>query len=210
MAETAATADYTFFEFFAGGGMVRAGLGHRWQCLLGLFANDFDFKKSKSYSANWGINSIVTKDVAKLDVKEIPDHADLAWASVPCQHLSVAGKGAGLKGDRSGTVWPFWRLIKKLAAKKRGPRVVVLENAFGTLTSHGGKDFTAIASALAEGGYRHGAIVIDAAHFVPQSRSRLFIVAVAKGVAISSRLFSTDATAVASESVSNGSYATEG
>ena len=41
----------TFYEFFAGGGMARAGLGEGWRC---LFANDFDAKKAASYRANWG------------------------------------------------------------------------------------------------------------------------------------------------------------
>lgn len=184
-------ADFTFYEFFAGGGMARAGLGLRWQC---LFANDFDFKKTATYADNWGAGTIVTKDVGKLDVKEIPGRADLIWASFPCQDLSLAGMGAGLRGDRSGTFWPFWELVKTLDAKKRGARMIVLENVCGTLTSHDGKDFTAIANALAEGGYRFGAIVVDAADFVPQSRPRLFIVAVAKNVSIPETLVSPDAT----------------
>jgi DNA (cytosine-5)-methyltransferase 1 len=189
--DEAATADFTFHEFFAGGGMVRAGLGLRWQC---LFANDFDFKKSATYADNWGVGTIVTKDVRKLDAKEIPGRADLVWASFPCQDLSLAGMGAGLKGDRSGTFWPFWELVKTLDARKRGPRLIVLENVPGTLTSHGGKDFTAIADAIAEAGYRFGAIIMDAADFVPQSRPRLFIVAVAKGVAVPPGVLSADAT----------------
>ena len=56
--------------------------------------------------------------------------------------------------------------------------MIVLENVCGALTSHGGKDFAAIGAALAGGGYRFGAVVMDAVHFVPQSRPRLFIVAV--------------------------------
>ncbi|MBA4353097.1 MAG: DNA (cytosine-5-)-methyltransferase, partial [Novosphingobium sp.] len=40
-----------FYEFFAGGGMARAGLGDGWRC---VFANDFDAKKGLSYQANWG------------------------------------------------------------------------------------------------------------------------------------------------------------
>ena len=40
-----------FYEFFAGGGMVRAGLGSGWSC---LFANDIDLKKGASYVRNWG------------------------------------------------------------------------------------------------------------------------------------------------------------
>ena len=41
----------SFYEFFAGGGMARAGLGSSWTC---LFANDFDHKKGLAYQANWG------------------------------------------------------------------------------------------------------------------------------------------------------------
>jgi DNA (cytosine-5)-methyltransferase 1 len=71
--------------------------------------------------------------------------------------------------------------MKSLAEEKRAPSLVVLENVCGALTSHGGKDFAAICAALAGGGYRFGALVIDAVRFVPQSRPRLFIVAVRDG-----------------------------
>ena len=190
--DEAPAADFTFYEFFAGGGMVRAGLGLNWEC---RFANDFDFKKSATYKANWGDDGhLVTKDVGKVALSELPGRADLIWASFPCQDLSLAGMGAGLKGNRSGTFWPFWELVKKLDAKKRGPMVIVLENVCGTLSSHGGKDFTAIADALAEGGYRFGAMVIDAVEFVPQSRQRLFIVAVAQGADLPEGVLSNDAT----------------
>lgn len=167
----------TFYEFFAGGGMARAGLGDGWHC---LFANDFDEKKAVSYKANWGAEHLTVKDVAKVKVNALPGQADLAWASFPCQDLSLAGDGAGLKGDRSGSFWPFWRLVEKLKRENRPPSLVVLENVCGTLTSHGGADFSAICKALAKSGYRFGAMVLDAVHFVPQSRPRLFIVAVRK------------------------------
>jgi DNA (cytosine-5)-methyltransferase 1 len=185
------SAGLTFYEFFAGGGMARAGLGLGWNC---LFANDFDLKKSATYNDNWGMGALVTKDVAALEAKDVPGRADLIWASFPCQDLSLAGMGAGLKGDRSGTFWPFWEIVKKLDAEKRGPRAIVLENVCGALTSHGGKDFAAIARALADGGYRFGAIVMDAADFVPQSRPRLFIVAIAPHTEIPAHLLSPDAT----------------
>jgi DNA (cytosine-5)-methyltransferase 1 len=41
--------------------------------------------------------------VGKLKTSDLPGFADLAWASFPCQDLSLAGGGAGLRGDRSGT-----------------------------------------------------------------------------------------------------------
>ncbi|MCZ2150878.1 MAG: DNA cytosine methyltransferase [Bryobacterales bacterium] len=163
-----------FYEFFAGGGLARAGLGEGWDC---LFANDIDGKKGASYAANWGGEHLEIEDVGRLTTANIPGRADMAWGSFPCQDLSLAGDYAGLIGGRSGTFWLFWRLMEALAESGRPPTIVVLENVCGALTSHGGKDFASIGAALAGGGYRFGALVIDAVRFVPQSRPRLFLVA---------------------------------
>lgn len=164
-----------FFEFFAGGGMARAGLGPKWKC---VFSNDFDHKKSAAYRANWGEGVLKTADIRKLKISDLPEETDLAWASFPCQDLSLAGGGAGLRGERSGTFWPFWELMKALIRADRAPRMIVLENVCGTITSHGGDDFTAICETFESAGYRYGAIVIDAAHFVPHSRPRLFVIGI--------------------------------
>ena len=172
---------YNFYEFFAGGGMARAGLGSQWHC---LFANDFDRKKTATYVLNWGPENLVCGDVRDVTTADLTGVADLVWASFPCQDLSLAGGGAGLKGERSGTFWPFWRLICALGDASRAPTVIVLENVCGTLSSHGGKDFEAICKALRDEGYRFGALVMDAVHFVPQSRPRLLIVAVRGDVLI--------------------------
>ena len=172
----------SFYEFFAGGGMARAGLGDQWTC---LFANDFSPMKARAYIANWGGDHFAEGDVAEVSTSDLPGRADLVWASFPCQDLSLAGKYQGL-GDataevmtRSGTFWPFWALMQKLCSEGRAPRTIVLENVAGAITSRGGKDFEAICSALSEAGYRFGALTIDASHFVPQSRPRLFFVATA-------------------------------
>ncbi|PAX99767.1 hypothetical protein CKO50_18810 [Pseudoalteromonas sp. HM-SA03] len=101
----------TFYEFFAGGGMARAGLGRNWEC---LFANDFSQKKVDSYMANWGNEDILCDDVSNITIEQLEGQADLAWASFPCQDLSLAGSGAGLSGKRSGTFWAFWKLITSL------------------------------------------------------------------------------------------------
>lgn len=165
-----------FYEFFAGAGMARAGLGPEWRC---MFANDFDHKKSRIYRENWnGAPEMITTDVGLLATRDIPGRADLAWASFPCQDLSLAGGGAGLKGDRSGTFWPFWSLMKGLIDEDRAPRLVVLENVCGTLTSHDGKDFATICGGFQQAGYSMGALVVDASLFVPQSRPRLFVIGV--------------------------------
>src|SRR6185437_1300884 len=171
----------SFYEFFAGGGMARAGLGKEWECLL---ANDIDEKKGASYVANWGKGDLKIKCVGELSTSEAPGRADLARASFPCQDLSLAGDYKGLKGERSGTFWLFWKFMQALKKEGRLPSIIVLENVCGALTSHGGKDFAAIGAALFEAGYRFGALVIDAVRFVPQSRPRLFMVAVRKDAEI--------------------------
>lgn len=173
--------DRQFYEFFAGGGMANAGLGEEWSC---LFANDFSDMKAKTYAQNWGSDHFKCGDVASVTTNELPGQPTLVWASFPCQDLSLAGKSKGL-GDaaadvmtRSGTFWPFWALMVQLRAESRAPQMIVLENVLGTLSSRDGKDFAAICDALATGGYRFGAMVIDANHFVPQSRPRVFFIAV--------------------------------
>lgn len=155
--------------------MVRAGLGEKWKC---LFANDFDHKKCNAYRTNWGETEIKHGDVRAVTPDDLPEYADLVWASFPCQDLSLAGGGAGLKGERSGTFWPFWDVMKVLTEEGMAPSIIVLENVCGTLNSHGGKDFSAICAALEGSGYKFGAVVMDAALFVPQSRPRLFIIGV--------------------------------
>ncbi len=177
----------TFYEFFAGGGMVHAGLGPEWTC---LFANDFSAKKADAYMANWGNQSLIVGDIGLINVDQLPGQADLAWGSFPCQDLSLAGNGAGLDGARSGTFWHFIELMKGLRNEGRKPRMIVLENVCGAITSAGGMDFEAIVKAVSSLGYRVGALVIDAVHFVPQSRPRLFVVAVDNGLKISPHLIS--------------------
>lgn len=180
----------SFYEFFAGGGMARAGLGAGWAC---LFANDFDHKKGMAYQVNWGTGGeLRVGDVNDVRPAELPGVADLVWGSFPCQDLSLAGGGAGLKGERSGTFYPFWRVVQGLIDDGRAPRIIALENVLGTLTSHGGKDFDAICGALASSGYRYGALVVNAALFVPQSRPRLFVIGVREDVAIDPALLAPE------------------
>ncbi|HEY0600311.1 DNA cytosine methyltransferase [Brevundimonas sp.] len=172
----------SFYEFFAGGGMARAGLGDDWTC---LFANDFDARKGLAYQANWGTaGELSIGDIRGLDVGAMPGEPDLVWGSFPCQDLSLAGAGAGLKGERSGTFHAFMGIVSRLADQGRAPRLVAVENVCGTLTSHAGEDFEAICRAFAEAGYRYGALVINAELFVPQSRPRLFVIGVRDGVAV--------------------------
>ena len=168
-----------FFEFFAGGGMARAGLGEGWDC---AFANDFDAMKAATYRDNWGGFDMRLADINALTTADLPGYADLVWASFPCQDLSLAGNAAGIgtleAQTRSGAFWALWRLIEGLRIQGRAPALIVLENVYGILTAGGGHDFATIARCLSLAGYQFGAVLLDGVHFVPQSRPRVFIVAV--------------------------------
>ena len=176
----------TFYEFFAGGGMARQGLGSGWRC---LFANDFDGRKGLAYQANHGAGGeLKVGDVRAVTLRDLPGAADLVWGSFPCQDLSLAGAGAGLLAERSGAFYPFWDVIAALRADGRAPRLVAIENVCGALTSRGGQDFEALCRTFAQGGYRFGALVINAELFVPQSRPRLFVIGVREDVPLDTAL----------------------
>ena len=167
---------HTYYDFFAGGGMAGFGLGSDWTC---LFANDIDTKKADSYRINHnGGSELLVQDVAKVTLKDLKGSPDLVWASFPCQDLSLAGNGAGLAGKRSGMFKPFWKLMRALHRDRRGPKIIALENVYGAITSNGGRDFATLAAAFSGLGYRFGAVVVDAVHFLPQSRPRFFMIGV--------------------------------
>ena len=170
---------YNFYEFFSGGGMVRCGFGDGWRCLL---ANDIDTTKAAAYRDNWGGDELLIGDIAVLKSEDLPGSADLAWASFPCQDLSLAGAGAGLNGGRSGLFWEFARLMSALEREGRAPTIIAIENVIGTLSSNKGRDFTEIADAFVALGYRFGALVVDAVQFVPQSRPRLFVIGLRRDI----------------------------
>jgi DNA (cytosine-5)-methyltransferase 1 len=67
-----------------------------WNC---LFANDFDYTKAISYRDNWGDSNLKVADVATLSTRNVTGRADLAWDSFPRHELSLAGAGAGPRGE---------------------------------------------------------------------------------------------------------------
>lgn len=160
----------TFLEFFAGAGLVREGLKPAWNC---VWANDIDASKERIYTANFGKREFELGDVATVKAASLPS-ADMAWASFPCQDLSLAGWQRGMSAKRSGAFWPFWRLMRDLFDAGRRPPVIVIENVTGLLY---GDDFTGLCEALAALDMKFGAMVLDAKWFLPQSRPRVFLVA---------------------------------
>jgi DNA (cytosine-5)-methyltransferase 1 len=90
----------------------------------------------------------------------------------PCQDLSVAGKRAGLAGERSGLFWEIARIVEETQSE-----YFIIENVPGLLSSNKGADFGVVIGTMADLGYSVGWRVLDAQHFgVPQRRKRVFIV----------------------------------
>ena len=170
-----------YAEFFAGAGMVRAALADGWDL---AFANDIDPLKCAAYGDNWGTAGLIAGDIAGLDPALLQQPIDLYWASSPCQDLSLAGNRSGLAGARSSTFFAWIGHVKAARAAGVAPRLLAFENVTGLLSSHGGRDFEAVVQAFADCGYRCGAMEIDARHFLPQSRPRVFVVAVRDGLAL--------------------------
>lgn len=117
-----------------------------------------------------------SRDIKELSASEIPD-AEVWTAGFPCQDLSLArtphGKRSGLKGAQSGLFYTFLDLLSV-----RKPKVVLLENVAGLLSSHKGKDFKTLLNSLTELGYAVSWRVLNARYFgAPQSRPRIFICA---------------------------------
>ncbi len=163
----------TVAEYFAGIGLMREGLEKSGWTVV--FANDIDPAKQKIYENHFvDINKhFVLDDIHNLTLDQIPP-TSLATASFPCTDLSLAGRRAGLRGENSSAFWGFVRILRDMGFEK--PPLILLENVAGFLTSRGGKDFEDALLALNNLGYAVDAFVVDASHFVPQSRVRLFIV----------------------------------
>lgn len=159
-------------EFFAGIGLVRAALeAEGWNV---SFANDIDPHKHSTYRRNFGDSDFVLGDIRKLKAENVPTVL-MATASFPCTDLSLAGARQGLNGSESGTLWSFLHIIEAMG--ERSPKLLLLENVSGFLSSHGGKDFEAAVKRLNDLGYVCDVTLLNAAHFTPQSRQRLFLVA---------------------------------
>lgn len=171
---SAPISDLTFVEFFAGVGLIHEALAPLgWSCLL---ANDNDLRKVAAYKRNYS-TPIDDSDIRELSVEKIPT-ARLATASFPCIDLSQAGGRRGINGEHSGIVWSFLDHIAQLAKEGRAPQFILLENVAGLLTLHDGASIDLLLRQISELGYAIDLVQVDARHFVPQARNRVFILAV--------------------------------
>lgn len=164
--------DIRHASFFSGIGGFDLGFQR-----AGIRSVSFCEKKSfcqRVLRTRWPLVPLL-EDVTRVDPTDIPE-AEIWTAGFPCQDLSLARMGAraGLRGSQSGLFHDFAALVGA-----RRPKIVVLENVHGLLTSHRGRDFAIVLKTLDDLGYGVAWRVLNSQHFgVPQSRRRVFIAAV--------------------------------
>lgn len=144
-------------------GFERAGMKCEWQV-------EFDKNCQNILRKHWSETELFD------DVRTVGKHnlepVGVICGGFPCQDVSVAGKRAGLAGERSGLWSEFARIIDELE-----PKWVVIENVPGLLSSNRGRDFATVVRWLAERGYGVAWRILDSQYFgVAQRRRRVFIV----------------------------------
>lgn len=163
-------------ELFAGIGsqtqaLTNIGIAHKVVAI-----SEIDKYAIQSYEAMHGkANNL--GDIRKIE--ELPN-ADLWTYSFPCQDISVAGKGAGIKeGTRSGLLFEVERLLRVASEKGTLPKYLLLENVKNLVSKKFKADFDKWLDFLAELGYTNYWKVLNAKDYgIPQNRERVFCVSI--------------------------------
>lgn len=188
-----------FIDFFAGVGGFRRGLelsGHKcvgfceWDkyaaasytsmhliteeqrkylSTLSLKQRQKEILKEKYRNGEWYSN-----DIRNVDARGLPE-ADCWCFGAPCQDFSIAGKRAGLDGDRSSLVREIFKLLEEFKEENR-PEWLIYENVKGMLSSNRGLDYLSILSELDRLGYDAEWQIINSKWWVPQNRERVYTV----------------------------------
>lgn len=184
-----APADFEFADLFAGIGGTRIGFESAGgQCVFTseydkysqkTYRENFEHKNSAGHKINSDIREITSLGDAAIE-SEIPDH-DVLVAGFPCQPFSVAGvskkrslgQADGFACEAQGTL--FFDIAQILNVKR--PSAFLLENVKNLKSHDRGRTYDVIMKTLTEElGYHVYPKVIDARHFVPQHRERVFLV----------------------------------
>lgn len=188
-----------FIDFFAGVGGFRSGLelaGHKcvgfceWDkyatasytsmhlitesqreylSTLALKKRQKEILKNEYRNGEWYSN-----DIRNVDAGSLPA-ADCWCFGAPCQDFSIAGKRAGLDGDRSSLIREIFRLLEEQKEQDR-PEWLIYENVKGMLSSNRGLDYLSILSEMDRLGYDIEWQNINSKWFVPQNRERIYTI----------------------------------
>lgn len=160
-----------------------AGIGSQTQALKNIGVphkvvaiSEIDKYAIQSYEAMHGkVNNL--GDIRAI--KALPD-ADLWTYSFPCQDISVAGKGAGIKeGTRSGLLFEVERLLNVASENGTLPQYLLLENVKNLVSKKFKADFDRWLSFLSSLGYTNYWQILNAKDYgIPQNRERVFCVSI--------------------------------
>ena len=160
-----------------------AGIGSQTQALKNIGVphkvvaiSEIDKYAIQSYEAMHGkVNNL--GDIRAI--KALPD-ADLWTYSFPCQDISVAGKGAGIKeGTRSGLLFEVERLLNVASESGTLPKYLLLENVKNLVSKKFKADFDRWLSFLSSLGYTNYWQILNAKDYgIPQNRERVFCVSI--------------------------------
>ena len=168
----------TYGSLFAGVGGIDLGLDK--SGLNCLFQVEIDESCQQTLSYHWP-NVPKFRDIKDVSGYDLP-FVDVITFGSPCQDLSVAGKRAGLDGERSGLFFEATRIIKEMREKSNGqyPKWTIWENVTGALSSNAGADFGQVLYEMDEAGACFSEwAVLDAQYFgVPQRRRRVYLLSV--------------------------------
>lgn len=141
-----------------------------------IWANEISRQACRTYERNIG-SRIINDDIASA-IDSLPGRADVLIGGFPCQDISINGKMAGIKGKRSGLY-----IYMVDAVRRAAPKIFIAENV-GSLLMR--RHQTALAKILADFsalGYTVRCKLYDTSKYgVPQTRSRVFITGVRKGL----------------------------
>lgn len=161
---------YTVAGFFSGVGGIEYGFQQAGFEIL--FSNEIDKYASETYRANFGEHTLITEDINKISIDDIPN-TDVVVGGFPCQAFSISGFQRGFE-DTRGTL--FFNLANII--KEKRPRVFLLENVRNLFSHDNGKTWDVINKTLLSFGYRVMPIIINAREYseIPHNRERIYIV----------------------------------
>jgi len=150
-----------------------------------VFTSEWDPRARETYQANFG-ETPIEGDIRSVSTDSIPDH-DVLVAGFPCQPFSLAGvskknslgRSHGFADETQGTL--FFEIVRILREKR--PSAFFLENVRNLVSHDNGNTFRVIEGSLRELGYSFQWKLVDASHYVPQNRQRVYMVGFLAGAA---------------------------
>lgn len=162
----------TFFDAFSGVGGFRLAFENEGYECVGYCEIDKYARRLYEEYFNISENEFVWHDIMTINVEDMPNF-DIITAGVPCQPFSYAGRRGGLNDERGINLW---RSLFNIVRSKK-PKIILIENVKGLLSTNRGRDFAWILFQMAEMGYGVEWMVLNSKDFgVPQNRERVFII----------------------------------